>query len=81
MMAGLVEVLTIIGDENISHQQLGGCITSVKDKKRDKCTEISFVTDAITTTEIARRTGKVGIVIWIDRDQYQRVFDKIKGSK
>lgn len=77
-MSGIVELLTEIGNEKIEHQQISKCMTGVKDKKRDKCTEISFVTDAITANDVMRGGEKVGIVIWVSRNDYSNAFEKIK---
>lgn len=77
-MSGIIELLTIVGNEKIEYQQIRRCITSAKDKKRDKCTEISFVTDAVNANDIASGDGKVGLVIWIDRADYSEAYEAIK---
>lgn len=73
---GLVELLSCVGNDNIEFQKLGDCLTSVKEKKRYKCTELSFLTQAITPTEIAIGTGKVGLIVWVDQDVISKAYDK-----
>ena len=73
---GLVELLSCVGNDNLEFQKLGDCLTSVKEKKRDKCTELSFVTQAITPTEVAIGTGKIGLVVWVDQDVMSKAYDE-----
>lgn len=75
-MPGLVELLSCVGNDNIEFQKLGDCLTNVKEKKRDKCTELSFLTQEITPTEVAMGTGKIGLVIWVDRDVMAKAYDE-----
>lgn len=73
---GLVELLSCVGNDNIEFQRLGDCLTSIKEKKRDKCTELSFVTQAITPTEVAMGSGKIGLVVWVDREIMAKAYDE-----
>lgn len=75
-MPGIVELLTCVGNENIEFQKLNSCITSVKEKKRDKCTELSFLTQAITPTDIAMGSAKVGLVIWVDQSVIEKAYEE-----
>lgn len=69
-MTTLTELIQKIGDENISVQLLSQSMVSSKDKKRMGDTEITFATQEITTDEIYQDSGKVGLVLWIDRDKW-----------
>lgn len=60
-------------DDDVEVQFLQQCTTRIKDKKRPKETEISFVTQAIDCNEFARG-DKTGIVIWVSRDKYNKAI-------
>ena len=64
---GLLELIKNIGEERISVQCINNCFISVKSKRSEE-TEISLLTTEITPDELAKNKGKVGLIIWIDRD-------------
>lgn len=74
-MTGLVELLACVGNDNIEFQKLHDCLTSVKEKKRDKCTELSFLTQAITPNDVAMGSGKIGLVVWVDQDVMSKAYE------
>ena len=54
-------------------QQLKDCMIKSEDKSRPcKHTVISFGTESINTSQVINNTGKVGIIVWIDRDALNR---------
>ena len=73
---GLLEFLTSIGEDNIRLQFVNNSFIYAKDKKRTQDTEITFATAETNTNELINDTGKVGIVVWVDRDDYNKVMDK-----
>jgi len=73
---GIVELLNSVGEDNIRLQFVNSSFISAKDKKRTQDTEITFATAETNTNELVGGTGKVGIVVWVDRDDYNKVMDK-----
>ena len=73
---GLVELLSSIGEDNIRLQFVNSSFISAKGRKRTQDTEITFATAETNTNELIDNTGKVGIVVWVDRDDYNKVMDK-----
>ena len=73
---GLLELLSGIGEDNIRLQFVNNPFIYAKDKKRTQDTEITFATAETNANELSYDTGKVGIVVWVDRDDYNKVMDK-----
>lgn len=65
------EMIKAFPADKIGLQPLGPAITNVAQKKG--ATAITFVTDATTTSEVAKNTGRIGIVVWFDRDEFERL--------
>ena len=57
-------------NNNVKIQFIHDSIVASKDKKRTGDTEITFATQETNTTEIHSGNGKVGMVIWFDKDEY-----------
>lgn len=69
----LSKLLEKIPDDKIGIQYLTECMTGAKDKARPyKHTEISFVTEELTCNQYMQDTGKIGLVVWIDRDEFTK---------
>lgn len=69
----LVELLNKIPDSKWTAQMLSYCITNIKQKKRPNLhSEVSFVTEEITPTQVFNDSGKVGFVVWIDRETFNK---------
>lgn len=73
---GLLELLKSVGEDNLMVQFVNTSFLSAKDKKRTKDTEITFATAEINSTELCNETGKVGIVVWVDREDYNKAISK-----
>ena len=71
----LVKLLEEVGDDNIEYQTLHSSLTNAKQKKKD--TEVSFLTNQITATDVALGTGKKAIIIWVDSDVLSDAYDKV----
>lgn len=67
MAKGLVEILTKVGDSNITLQMLGACACGARQNKEGN-TEISFVTTQISPAELAMNEGKIGMIVWVDKE-------------
>ena len=73
---GIVELLNSVGEDNIRLQFVNNSFIYAKDKKRTQDTEITFATAETNANELSDDTGKVGIVVWVDRDDYNKVMEK-----
>tara|TARA_R110000824_G_scaffold205804_4_gene390745 strand:+ start:291 stop:521 length:231 start_codon:yes stop_codon:yes gene_type:complete len=76
MSATILDLLAEVGVDNIEYQTLNASLVNAKQKGRD--TELSFLTNQITTTDVAIGSGKKGIIIWVEADDYSRAYDKVK---
>ncbi|MFK3862600.1 hypothetical protein [Pseudoalteromonas rhizosphaerae] len=65
-----------VGDENVMYQSVQGSLVGVKDKKREGDTEVTIATTQINANDVACNTGKVGIIVWINRDSYEKALNK-----
>lgn len=72
----LTELVNAIGDDNIKVQSIDGSLVKSADKKRTKDTELTIATDQITTNDALNQTGKVGLVIWIDRKEFTKLIQQ-----
>ncbi|CAJ7779938.1 Uncharacterised protein [Burkholderia pseudomallei] len=75
----LTEFFAEIGDDHLRFQLLEQCMTDIRAIRRG--TLVSFATDATTTTEAALDAGRVGLIVWADRDAYQRAMTKANRAK
>lgn len=67
----ICEMIKAFPDDKIGIQPLGPAITNVAQRKG--ATAITFVTDATTTSEVATNSGRIGIVVWFDREEFERL--------
>ena len=66
----LTDLITAIGDENITVQILSAAVVGSKDKKND--TEVTFSTTEIKTHDIYKGLpDKEAIIIWVDRSDLE----------
>ena len=73
---GIIELLENIGEDNLRLQYVNNSFLTSKDKKRTKDTEITFATSEINTTQLCSNTGKVGIIVWVDREDYNNSLSR-----
>ncbi len=76
MSFGLSELIKKIGNENMSFQMLHNCMTNIRQAK--KHSTISFQTEMLTATDVAKGTGKVGLIIWVDTDIFDNSLKELK---
>ena len=75
------DLILAIGDENVVFQNLDRDAQTIDKTKHG--TKISFYTDAIQAEELlgGGKTKKMGLVIWLPRDQVEAAIAKEKASK
>lgn len=69
---GILELLSKVGEDNLRLQFINNSLVDVKDIKVTQDTEITFATAEVNTTQLVNDTGKVGIVVWMDREDYNK---------
>ena len=63
------KLLVSLGKKGVVVQGLMSSLTGATNRKKPKATELSFLTDQVTVSEIVRHDmPKIGIVIWIPRE-------------
>jgi hypothetical protein len=76
----LKDLLAKIPEDCIWHQPLAECLKNIRFIKSGVY-EISFLTNALTPSEVVTQTGKVGLIVWIDRDQWNKAFDSCENPE
>ena len=74
---GICDLIAAIGNDAVTYQIVNSSISNIK-KKRD-CTEVSFLTNELTPNDVMTNSGKVGIVVWVSREDYSAARNKIIG--
>lgn len=64
----LIKLLDNVGIDNIGYQLLSTSLTSVSDKKGH--TALTFITSEIRADDVMNDTGRVGVIVWVDRDKW-----------
>lgn len=75
---GICELIAAIGNDSVTYQIINNSISNIK-KKRD-CTEVSFLTNELSPNDVMTDSGKVGIVVWVSREDYTAARSKIIGE-
>lgn len=75
----LTEFFAEIGNDNLGFQLLEQCMTNVRAMRQG--TRVSFETDAISAADVACGAGRVGLIVWADRDAYERAAAKANPSE
>lgn len=75
---GICELIAEIGNESVTYQIVNNSISNIK-KKRD-CTEVSFLTNEFTPNDVMANSGKIGIVVWVSREDYTAARNNIIGE-
>jgi hypothetical protein len=64
----LSELISRVGDDNVTLQPLMECITDAKQRKT--ATAITFLTDQMSVAEVAiGNPKKIGLVVWLPKDK------------
>lgn len=80
-MVGISEALAIVGDENIRLQNIRSCALHSKDNDVAGDTDITFRTDQINSTDLVSGNGKVGIIVWVDKDAMDKAIEEVNNAK
>jgi len=72
----LTKVLTLIGDENITYQNINNSMINAKINKKHKDCEITFS----SSVDVLNDGSKVGLVVWVDKEQLSGVVNKVGGD-
>ena len=74
----LTEMIGMFDVERIKWQVLNQSITNVRLMKNG-LTSIQFLTAAAQPIDMIDERGRVGLVVWIERDDWTRVTEQIRG--
>lgn len=74
VIMGILDLIKKVGEDNLMLQFVGGSLVKAVDKKRMQDTEITMATTQVSANQVANDTGKVGIVVWIDRSDYDEAM-------
>lgn len=75
---GICELIAVIGNDAVTYQLVNNSISNIK-KKRD-CTEVSFLTNELSPNDVMANSGKIGIVVWVSREDYTAARNNIIGE-
>jgi hypothetical protein len=68
----LSQLIAKIGDENVKFQILQNALSGISLGKEGD-SKVTFFTDAITPSDVMQNKGKVGLVVWIPREHWEKV--------
>jgi len=71
-VAGITDLITAIGDENIIFQKLSNSMTQYKLSKKHGDGEITFCTDPSNIDE-----GKEAIIVWVDKKLFNECLTEV----
>ncbi len=80
MSTSIIEFLSDATLDHINFQLLSTAITNVQSTKRDG-TKVTFCTDAISPGDVVNNTGRVGMVVWLDREGWDKANAAIEARK
>lgn len=72
----LSELIAKIGDKKVTFQILQNALAGIS-LSREGDSKVTFFTDAITPSDIMQNKGKVGLVVWIPREEWEKVAKDI----
>jgi hypothetical protein len=61
--------------EQIHFQPLADCLTNIQARKGG-LSAVTFLTNATTATNVVQNTGKVGMILWLDREPWEKAFEQ-----
>ncbi len=68
----IVEMFLAIGPENICLQMLDDSLTNITARKKHRDCLVTFATNQFTPNDIVSESGKVGLIVWVERDGWKR---------
>ena len=72
----LSQLIAKIGDENVKFQILQNALAGISLGKEGD-SKVTFFTDAITPSDVMQNKGKVGLVVWIPREEWEKVAKQV----
>lgn len=63
--------------QNANCQLLSEAMTGVDTSKKG-ITTVSFITKEITANDVYDNTGKIGVVVWLDRSNVKKLIEQEK---
>ena len=72
----LSELILKIGDDKVKFQILQNALSGISLGK-DGDSKVTFFTNAITPSDVMQSKGKVGLVVWIPREEWEKVSKDI----
>lgn len=70
----IADLIKEVGVEEVMVQNLDVCFSNIK-VERGRYAEITFSTEEVNVDEFINQSGKVGIVVWMDRDKFNTVLN------
>ena len=72
----IIDVLSALKESEWEMQQLKDCLIKSEERKRpNRHTVITFGTESVNTSQVFSNSGKVGVVIWIDKKALARELE------
>lgn len=65
------ELLEKFKPSEVSVQFLDECVQFANSRRKGKSTLVSFETNAMSPSDLITKSGKVGVVMWFNRDQWR----------
>lgn len=78
-MASLIELLEVVGLENVTVQALHECATGATMKKGGD-TEVKFITGEITPGDMVGKMCRTALIVWMDAEKFDKALKEIKGK-
>ena len=75
MNMNIVEFLDEVGHTKLQFQLLQNAMTNITSVRGGS--KITFMTAQLSPAHVATHTGKVGMVVWVDREDYERAMQKV----
>ena len=72
----LSDLILKIGDEKVRFQILQNALSGISLGKEGD-SKVTFFTNAITPSDIMQNKGKVGLVVWIPREEWEKVAKEL----
>lgn len=67
----LLELINAVPEGKVRYQFLAHCLTGNVTTNNRGVTKLTLGTKLITCTDILMDTGPIGIIVWVDRDEYK----------
>ena len=72
----LSELILKVGDDKVRFQILQNALSGISLGKEGDST-VTFFTNAITPNDVMQGKGKIGLVVWIPREEWEKVAKDI----